>query len=96
MRACTLVALLISPDPALVEVLGRQGRHAEAQVVADGHRRRAEQKGDPRSLARSRRARGAAAALFLSPKTMEHRLRNVYTRLEVSTRSELLERIGSR
>lgn len=197
----------ISPAPELVEALVRQGRRAEAQSVADRHRRRAQEKGGPWSLARSLRTHGllvgddaidlmfcaaleehakttdmfetartrlaygarlrrarrrvearrqlsaahedfavagarpwaqlaaeeleasgasvihsstpapvpltprelqivrlmaegrttreAAAALFVSPKTVEYHLRNVYTRLGVSTRAEMLERIGA-
>ena len=40
-------------------------------------------------LAEGRTTREAAAALFLSPKTVEYHLRKVYTKLGISSRSEL-------
>lgn len=43
-------------------------------------------------LARGRTTREAAAALFLSPKTVEYHLRHVYLKLGISSRSELAER----
>ena len=42
-------------------------------------------------LAEGRTTREAAAALFLSPKTVEYHLRKVYTKLGISSRSELAE-----
>ena len=42
-----------------------------------------------RTLAAGRTTREAAAALFLSPKTIEYHLRNVYTKLGVRTRADL-------
>jgi len=42
-----------------------------------------------RTLAAGRTTREAAAALFLSPKTIEYHLRNVYVKLGVRSRSEL-------
>jgi DNA-binding CsgD family transcriptional regulator len=42
-----------------------------------------------RTLAVGRTTREAAAALFLSPKTIEYHLRNVYAKLGVRTRTEL-------
>ncbi len=42
-------------------------------------------------LAEGRTTREAAAALFLSPKTVEYHLRKVYTKLRISSRSELGE-----
>ena len=40
-------------------------------------------------LASGTTTREAAAALFLSPKTVEYHLRNVYSKLGVNSRSEL-------
>lgn len=37
--------------------------------------------------------REAAAALFLSPKTVEHHLRHVYTKLDIGSRAELTQRM---
>ncbi|HEY6312492.1 MAG TPA: AAA family ATPase [Streptosporangiaceae bacterium] len=41
------------------------------------------------SLAEGRTTRETAAALFLSPKTIEYHLRNVYRKLDIRSRSEL-------
>ena len=41
------------------------------------------------SLADGRTTRETAAALFLSPKTIEYHLRSVYRKLSVGSRSEL-------
>ena len=41
------------------------------------------------SLAGGRTTRETAAALFLSPKTIEYHLRNVYRKLSIGSRSEL-------
>jgi len=41
------------------------------------------------SLAEGRTTRETAAALFLSPKTIEYHLRNVYRKLGIGSRSEL-------
>jgi len=43
------------------------------------------------SLAEGRTTRETAAALFLSPKTIEYHLRSVYRKLSVGSRSELKE-----
>ena len=47
-------------------------------------------------LAGGKTTREAAAALFLSPKTVEYHLRHVYRKLEVSSRAELAEKLASR
>ena len=44
-------------------------------------------------LTEGRTTREAASALFLSPKTVEYHLRNVYTKLDIASRSELAERL---
>jgi DNA-binding CsgD family transcriptional regulator len=41
------------------------------------------------SLAAGRTTRETAAALFLSPKTIEYHLRNVYRKLSIGSRNEL-------
>jgi DNA-binding CsgD family transcriptional regulator len=40
-------------------------------------------------LANGKTTREAAAALFLSPKTIEYHLRNVYRKLDISSREQL-------
>jgi len=47
-------------------------------------------------LAEGRTTREAAAALFLSPKTIEYHLRKVYTKLGISTRTELADVLARR
>ncbi|QBR93376.1 helix-turn-helix transcriptional regulator [Nocardioides euryhalodurans] len=47
-------------------------------------------------LAAGRTTREAAAALFLSPKTVEYHLRNVYLKLDIRSRAELADRLGGR
>jgi DNA-binding CsgD family transcriptional regulator len=42
-------------------------------------------------LAAGRTTREAAAALFLSPKTIEYHLRSVYRKLGVNSRSDLAD-----
>jgi DNA-binding CsgD family transcriptional regulator len=44
-------------------------------------------------LARGKTTRETAAALFLSPKTVEYHLRHVYQRLGIHSRDELAERM---
>ncbi len=48
-----------------------------------------------RLLADGRTTREAAAALFLSPKTVEYHLRHVYIKLGISSRRELAERVAA-
>jgi len=45
-------------------------------------------------LAGGKTTREAAAALFLSPKTIEYHLRNVYRKLGVRSRPELAEALA--
>ena len=45
-------------------------------------------------LAEGRTTREAAAALFLSPKTVEYHLRKVYTKLGISSRADLAEMLA--
>ena len=45
-------------------------------------------------LAQGRTTREAAAALFLSPKTVEYHLRHVYTKLDITSRAELRDRLS--
>ena len=47
-------------------------------------------------LAAGRTTRETAAALFLSPKTVEYHLRHLYTKLDIGSRGELRERLGER
>lgn len=47
-------------------------------------------------LADGRTTREAAAALFLSPKTVEYHLRHVYTKLGIGSRAELREQLRTR
>jgi DNA-binding CsgD family transcriptional regulator len=42
-----------------------------------------------RQLAEGKTTREAAAAIFLSPKTVEYHLRNVYRKLGINSREEL-------
>jgi DNA-binding CsgD family transcriptional regulator len=85
----------------------RWGEHAATELAATGetvHRRNA----DPRSsltpqelqvsllLVEGRTTREAAAALFLSPKTVEYHLRKVYTKLGIGSRSELAQLLQQR
>ncbi len=48
-----------------------------------------------RSLAAGRTTRETAAALFISPKTVEYHLRHVYLKLDIGSRQELSARFGS-
>ena len=77
---------------------------ASAELEATGLRSRARRAGPvldltPRELqiaellAEGRTTREVAAALFLSPKTVEYHLRHVYTKLDITSRAELRERL---
>ena len=46
-------------------------------------------------LARGGTAREAAAALFLSPKTIEYHLRHVYLKLDIHSREELARALAA-
>lgn len=77
--------------------------HAELQATGETARR-----GDPSArdeltpqelqiallLAEGRTTREAAAALFLSPKTIEYHLRHVYMKLDIHSREELRRAVG--
>ncbi len=88
----------------LLEDLGaaRWAERASAELAATGEK--VQRRGaDPRGLltpqelqvclqlVEGRTTREAAAALFLSPKTVEYHLRKVYTKLDVGSRSELAQ-----
>jgi DNA-binding CsgD family transcriptional regulator len=45
-------------------------------------------------LGEGRTTREVAAALFLSPKTVEYHLRKVYTKLGIRSRAELAEQLA--
>jgi DNA-binding CsgD family transcriptional regulator len=49
-----------------------------------------------RMLAGGRTTKETAAALFLSPKTIEYHLRHVYAKLGIGSRAELAERLAAR
>ncbi len=83
----------------------RWTEHAATELAATGetvHRRGT----DPRNLltpqelqvslllVEGRTTREAAAALFLSPKTVEYHLRKVYTKLGIASRAELADVLG--
>ncbi|HET7646947.1 MAG TPA: AAA family ATPase [Gaiellaceae bacterium] len=93
------------PLRAAVDAFGRLGaapwsEAARAELLATGERAR---RRDPESLAEltaqelqvslllaaGRTTREAAAALFLSPKTIEYHLRNVYRKLGINSREQL-------
>jgi DNA-binding CsgD family transcriptional regulator len=48
-----------------------------------------------RLLADGRTTREAAAALFLSPKTVEYHLRHVYLKLGIQSRAELADSMSA-
>jgi DNA-binding CsgD family transcriptional regulator len=84
----------------------RWADHAAAELEATGESiRRREPSGvqtlTPQELqvslllAERRTTREVAAALFLSPKTVEYHLRKVYTKLGIRSRTELAERVLS-
>ncbi|HEU5037762.1 MAG TPA: AAA family ATPase [Nocardioides sp.] len=83
----------------------RWAEHAATELAATGET--VQRRGtDPRSmltpqelqvsllLVEGRTTREAAAALFLSPKTVEYHLRKVYTKLGIASRSELADVLG--
>ena len=79
---------------------------AAAELTATGERVHRRSDGEVESLTpqefqvagllgAGRTTREAAAALFLSPKTVEYHLRHVYIKLGISSRGELAERIAA-
>jgi DNA-binding CsgD family transcriptional regulator len=94
---------------AIFDRLGAEpwSRQARAELEATGEtaRRRDDSTRDlltpqelhiARLLADGRTTREAAAAVFLSPKTVEYHLRHVYRKLGVNSRAELVELLGER
>ena len=78
--------------------------NASAELEATGLRARARRAGPvldltarelqiAELLAEGRTTREVAAALFLSPKTVEYHLRHVYTKLDITSRAELRDRL---
>jgi DNA-binding CsgD family transcriptional regulator len=45
-------------------------------------------------LASRKTTRETAAALFLSPKTVEYHLRHVYQKLDITSRSQIADALG--
>ncbi|HET7327667.1 MAG TPA: AAA family ATPase [Nocardioidaceae bacterium] len=96
-----------APLRAALETFGELGAapwadHAGAELEATGERvrRRTRAAADALTpqelqiavqLAEGRTTREAAAALFLSPKTVEYHLRKVYTKLGIRSRAELAQ-----
>ena len=85
----------------------RRADQAEAELAATGETAR---RRDPstlddltpqelqiaRLLAGGKTTREAAAAIFVSPKTVEYHLRHVYQKLEIHSREELAEHFAGR
>jgi DNA-binding CsgD family transcriptional regulator len=69
--------------------LAATGETAQRRRVGDAERLTPQELQVARMLAGGRTTREAAAALFLSPKTIEYHLRHVYLKLDVRTRAEL-------
>jgi DNA-binding CsgD family transcriptional regulator len=80
---------------ALVE-LGASGQSARPRNDAARQRLTPQELQVALSLAEGRTTREAAAALFLSPKTVEYHLRNVYSKLAIRSREELHAVMGER
>jgi DNA-binding CsgD family transcriptional regulator len=93
-----------------VDVFDRLGARpwadrARAELAATGetHRRRGAESIDDLTpqelqvallLIGGKTTRETAAALFLSPKTVEYHLRHVYQKLDIHSREELTQRLG--
>ncbi len=75
-------------DVAAVE-LAATGETARRQDAVGLDRLTAQERQIAQMLAGGRTTRETAAALFLSPKTVEYHLRHVYTKLDLSSRAEL-------
>jgi DNA-binding CsgD family transcriptional regulator len=73
---------------ALAE-MGATAEHAGRSDPASRHRLTPQEMQVALALAEGMTTREAAAKLYLSPKTVEYHLRNVYDKLEIRTREEL-------
>jgi DNA-binding CsgD family transcriptional regulator len=68
---------------------GRHGGAAAAQRLTNVEELTPQELQIALLLAEGKTTRGAAAALFLSPKTIEYHLRHVYRKLDINSREEL-------
>ena len=75
--------------------MGATSEHAVRGDPAIRHRLTPQEMQVALALAEGMTTREAAAKLYLSPKTVEYHLRNVYDKLEVRTREELRSVIGT-
>ena len=83
--------------PARCAPVGRPRRRRVGGHGGDAHRRghdeldllTAQEMQIARLLGEGRTTREAAAAMFISPKTVEYHLRHVYTKLSIGSRAEL-------
>lgn len=78
----------------LVE-MGATGEHATRGTPAVHHRLTPQEMQIALALAEGLTTREAAAKLYLSPKTVEYHLRNVYDKLEIRSREELRVIMGT-
>ncbi|MGA8014306.1 MAG: helix-turn-helix transcriptional regulator, partial [Candidatus Dormiibacterota bacterium] len=78
----------------LVE-MGATGEHATRGTPAVHHRLTPQEMQIALALAEGLTTREAAAKLYLSPKTIEYHLRNVYDKLEIRSREELRVIMGT-
>ncbi|MGN6794877.1 MAG: response regulator transcription factor, partial [Streptosporangiaceae bacterium] len=91
------------------EMLGAEpwANRARSELAATGERRRRSEPGTTDELTpqelqiallltSGKTTREAAAALFLSPKTVEYHLRHIYTKLGINSRDQLSELLATR
>ncbi len=74
-----------------LEATGEQAHRREASALSE---LTPQERQISRLLASGHTTREAAAALFLSPKTVEYHLRHVYLKLEINSREALAEAFG--